>query len=103
MRVIILYHPVGDHGGMVADYAKEFERYKGKKIELLSLESVEGADIAKLYGITSYPTVVAISDDGSLQRMWQNGELPLMDEVSYYIPTDKLANHVGRTVSASAP
>lgn len=87
---------------MVADYAKEFERHKGKKIELLSLESVEGSDLAKLYGITSYPTVVAISDDGSLQRMWQNGALPLMDEVSYYIPTDKLTNHVGRTVSAPA-
>lgn len=103
MRVLVLYHPVSDHGGMVADYAKEFERYKGKKIDLVSLESVEGAELAELYGVTSYPTVMAMADNGSLQRMWQGGEMPLMDELSYYVPAEKkMISHIGRIIAAPA-
>lgn len=103
MRVLVLYHPVSDHGGVVTDYVKEFERYKGKKIDLVSLESIEGAELARLYAVTSYPTVLAMSDNGSLQRMWQGGEMPMMDELSYYIPdSKKMVNHIGRIIATPA-
>ncbi len=69
---------------MVEDFASEFERYKSKRLELLSLETVEGADLARLYDVTIYPTVLAMAESGSLQRMWQGLPLPLMDELSYY-------------------
>ena len=103
MRVLILYHPKSEHGGLVEDFADEFERYKRKKIELVSLESVEGAEMARLYDVTAYPAVLAMSDEGSLQRMWQGHQLPLMDELSYYFPqADSPVSHVGRTVALAS-
>jgi hypothetical protein len=49
---------------------------------------VEGSDMAKLYDVVRYPAILAVADDGSLQRLWQDRPWPLMDEVSPYITPD---------------
>jgi hypothetical protein len=86
MRCIILYHPNQEFAGMAEDYKKDFERtHQGKKLELLSLETVQGADMAKLYDVVRYPAILAIADDGSLQKLWQDRPWPLMDEISAYL------------------
>lgn len=88
---------------MVEDFAKEFERYKRKKIELVSVETIEGADLAKLYGIITYPAVLAKSDDGMLQRLWQGGNLPLMDELAFYTNSnDRPISHTGKLIISPA-
>lgn len=92
MRVLILYHERSEHGGLVADYVAEFKKYKRKTIELISLETAEGDDLAVLYGITQYPAVLVTSDNGSMQRLWQGPPMPLMDELSYY--TNQIDDHV---------
>ncbi|HEX2557707.1 MAG TPA: hypothetical protein VHK86_05245 [Nitrososphaera sp.] len=84
MRVVLLYHPKSEHAGRVQDYAEDFKRLKGRDLELLSLETKEGDEIAKLYDITSYPALLVLANDGQLQRGWQGGELPLMRELEYY-------------------
>lgn len=85
MRVAILYHPKSEHGGVVEDYSHDFERHSpGKKLELVSLETVEGAELAKLYDAVRYPAVLAIADDGHLLHIWQEESLPLMRDLDYY-------------------
>jgi hypothetical protein len=85
MRTVILYHPKDEFAGMAEDYKRDYEtRHHGKKIELLSLEEVEGSEMAKLYDIVRYPAVLVIADNGSLQKMWQDRPFPLFDEVASY-------------------
>lgn len=85
MKVIVLYHPKSDHGGIVEDYARDYRMLKdGKEIKPMSLETVEGAHLAKLYDITQYPAVLAVADDGSLHDSWQGLPLPLMNEIDAY-------------------
>lgn len=85
MRVVILYHPNQEFAGLAEDYVKEFERvHADKTIELLSLDTVAGSDMARLYDAVRYPAILAIADDGSLQKLWQDRPWPLMDEVSAY-------------------
>ncbi len=84
MRTVILYHPKSDHVGLVEEYARDYIRFKGKVLELLSLETIEGAEMAKLYDVTRYPAILVIGPDSSLIHLWQNGLLPLMDELSAY-------------------
>ena len=104
MRVVLLYHPKSEHGGMVADYAAEFERYKRKKLDLVSLESVEGADFAILYCVDHYPAILVMTNAGSLQRMWQGLPLPLMDELSYYVQDyEQPMSRFGRRVFKPLP
>ena len=101
MKVVVLYHPNNDEfAGMVQDYAAEFERFKGKKLELKSLETTEGAQLAELYGITQYPAFLIMSDNGSLIRLWEGTPLPLMDELSYYIgETQEPISRLGHTIA----
>lgn len=67
------------------DYVREYQmRHPQIEPELLSLETREGADMARLYDVTRYPAVLVISQDGRLQQLWQEAELPLMGELEAY-------------------
>lgn len=85
MRVVALYRPQSEFARVVEEYARDFERQRGKVIELVSLDTVEGSDMARLYGINQYPALLAIRDDGQLLKDWQGERFPLMDEVAGYL------------------
>lgn len=84
MRLCFLYHPASDHRRIVEEYAHEFGRNHSTGIELVSLETKEGAEMARVYDVVQYPALLAIEDTGSLAQYWQGDTLPLMDEVAGY-------------------
>ncbi len=83
MNAYILYRPNSEHERMVTDFVRDFMKRTQNEIGLVSLDTIEGADKARLYDITQYPAVIAIDDNGVLQRVWQ-GEMPLINELSYF-------------------
>lgn len=85
MKVVILYHPDSEFARMVEEYAHDFERQKGKKIELVSLDTPDGAAAARLYDVTNYPAMLAMRDDGGMLALWQVTPFPLMNEVAAYL------------------
>lgn len=84
MKAIFLYQPNSEFSRSVEEYAHDFETQRGKTIELLSMDTREGADKAQVYDIMQYPALLVIRDDGQLSKLWQ-GDLPLMDEVAGYL------------------
>lgn len=84
MKVIVLYRPNSEFSRVVEEFSHDFERRYTRKIELVSLDTRDGAATATLYDITQYPAILAIRDDGQLLKEWQGGVMPLMNEVSYY-------------------
>lgn len=85
MKVIILYYPKEEFAGLAEDYKRDFERqHPNKTLELVSLDTVEGSNMAKLYDVVRYPAILAIEGDGSLQKLWQDRPFPLLDEISAY-------------------
>jgi hypothetical protein len=84
MKVLILYRPNSEHDTMVMGWVREYKVRTTKDVELVSLDTREGADMARLYDIVQYPTIVAIEDNGALTKEWQGDTLPLISEVSYY-------------------
>ena len=84
MRVVMLYRPKSEHEGTVLDYVHDYERFRGKKIDLISLDTIAGSNLAQLHDITQYPAVLALADDGSAQRFWQGLPLPLMNDIDQY-------------------
>lgn len=80
----MLYHPNSDHARAVEEFAHDFQKAEtGRSIELISLDTKDGASMANLYDITQYPAVLAMADDGRLLNFW-SGQLPLMNEVAAY-------------------
>jgi len=86
MRIVILYRPQTEGMGRATDYAREFSmRHRDQKLELISLDTVEGDNMANVYGTTNYPTILALSNDGQLLQLWQDQQLPLMNELEGYL------------------
>lgn len=84
MNISILYRPNSEHERLVLDYQRDFKQRSARDIELVSLDTVEGDELAKIYGVDVYPTIIVRDDEGVLQHMWQGDTLPLMDEVLAY-------------------
>ena len=85
MRIIVVYRPNSDHGRVVEEYLHEFGvRNPEVAVEVYSIDTREGAHVAKLYGIVQYPCMLAVRGDGQLAQTWQGLPLPLMNEVAYY-------------------
>lgn len=85
MKISILYHPISEHARSVEEYAHDFERQKGIGIDLVSLETKEGAYRATLYGIVQYPALLVLRENKDLVKSWEGAPLPLMNEVAGYL------------------
>jgi hypothetical protein len=85
MKVVVLYRPKSEQEGKVQDFARDYKQLKNRELKLISLDSVEGDNLAKLYDIVRYPAFLAIKDDGQLEQLWQGDSMPLMNELDYYM------------------
>lgn len=83
----MLYRPNSDHASATESFVRDFKRQHdaGSKVELLSVNTRDGAAMASLYDILAYPSVIALGDDGSVLNAWIGPSLPLMDDVAGYI------------------
>lgn len=80
--MIVLYHPVSEHARKVEMFARDFERIHHTAPELVSLETKEGANLAKVYDVVQYPAIIVTQDDGAHMKQWEGIPFPLMDEVA---------------------
>jgi hypothetical protein len=87
VRLLILYRPNSEHSTYIEEFAHDFQSRHdiGKKLELISLNTRDGAATASLYDIMAYPAILVLADDGSVLNAWEGDTLPLMDEVAGYM------------------
>jgi hypothetical protein len=86
VKLLVLYRPDSEHSTDVESFARDFQqRYEvGRKLELVSLNTRDGAATASLYDVMTYPAILVLANDGSVLNMWQGLPMPLMDEVAGY-------------------
>lgn len=92
VKLLILYRPNSEHATTVESFIRDFQRQHelaAENIEILSLDTREGAEKAEIYDIVSYPAIMALSDDGSILNAWMGEPLPLMTEVAGYTFTQR--------------
>lgn len=85
MKLVILYHANGELARTIEEFAEDCRKKSNQKVDLTSLESIEGDAIASLYGPLNYPSLLVIRDDGQLVKGWQGTSLPTIDEVTGYL------------------
>lgn len=85
MRVFCLFRPNTDTERSVIELTTEMKRRYNAVLECISMDTKEGAILAELYDILRYPAIVAVDSNGIMQKMWSDGQLPLMNELQYYI------------------
>jgi hypothetical protein len=85
MKVLIFYRPNSEHARAVDEFMHEFSRrYPDASLEVLDVDTIIGSQEAEVYDVMQYPTVIARSDAGVTLQRWDNGLMPLMNEVAYF-------------------
>ncbi|MEI6248987.1 MAG: hypothetical protein WCP00_00095 [bacterium] len=86
MKLIILYRPNSENSLAIENYCATLKKeIYGINIEILDIDSVDGADKAKIYGVISYPAFVVTRDDGQVQNIWEGESYPTKDELESYL------------------
>jgi hypothetical protein len=87
MRLVVIYSPDSEFARAVETFVHDFQHLHegpGRRMEVLSTETRDGAATMSLYDIFESPVLMVLGDDGQLAKHWSGGTLPLMDEVASY-------------------
>lgn len=88
MRLLVIYRPKSEHSRSIESFIREF-KYRhttdNNLLEVLNIDTREGAAMASLYDVVQYPAVLALSDDGQLLKSWEGDTMPVIDEVAGYV------------------
>ena len=83
MKTVIFSREGMDYSRAVSEFAEMFSRkYPQRKVEVNNPDTREGAAMMSMLGVYRYPAVVVVSDDGRVVQMWQEEQLPLLDDVA---------------------
>jgi len=85
MRIAVIYKEQHDYTRTVTDFLHDFEHQTGHELETIDPDTADGVLFCGTYGIVDYPTIIAVSDDGTMQNTWNGLPLPTISEVSYYV------------------
>lgn len=83
MRVICIYRDNQDYTRSVTEWLENFRRQTGYEIETMNPD--ENTNFCESYDIVEYPTIIALGNSGEVRASWRGRDLPLMNEVLYYV------------------
>lgn len=83
MRVVCVYRDNQDYTRAVTDWLENFHRQTGRELETLDPDKSPG--FCEAYDIVEYPTIIAIGNSGEVRAVWKGRDLPLINEVLYYV------------------
>ena len=83
MRVICVFKEKQDYSRSVNEWLENFRRQTGREIETMDPET--NTNFCEAYDIVEYPTILALGERGDVRAIWKGRELPLINEVLYYM------------------
>ena len=83
MRVVCVYKDRQDYTRSVDEWLENFRRQTGREIETMDPDKNPG--FCETYDIVEYPTFLALGESGDVRAMWRGRDLPLINEVLFYM------------------
>ena len=83
MRIICVYRENQDYSRAVNEWLENFHRQTGREIE--TLDPDRDPSFCEAYDIVEYPSIIALGERGDVRALWRGRELPLFNEVLYYM------------------
>lgn len=83
MRVVCIYRDNQDYSRSVNEWLENIRRQTGRTIETMDPDQNPG--FCEAYDIVEYPTIMALGANGEVRASWRGRELPLINEVLFYM------------------
>ncbi|MBR3157396.1 hypothetical protein IKF20_03190 [Candidatus Saccharibacteria bacterium] len=83
MRVVCIYRENEDYSRSVEEWIENLRRQTGREIETMNPD--ENPSFCEAYDVVEYPTFLALGEHGDVRASWRGKDLPLINEVLYYM------------------
>ena len=83
MRVVCIYRDNQDDSRTVNEWLENIRRQTGREIE--TMDPDKNTNFCEAYDIVEYPTILALGERGEVRATWRGRDLPLINEVLYYM------------------
>lgn len=83
MRVICIFKEKQDYSRSVNEWLKDYYRQTGREIE--TMDPDQNTSFCEAYDVVEYPTILALGERGDIRASWKGRQLPLINEVLYYM------------------
>ena len=83
MRVVCVYREKQDYSRSVNEWIENLRRQTGRNIEIIDPDI--NPHFCEAYDIVEYPTIIALGNRGDIRAIWTGRNLPLINEVLYYM------------------
>lgn len=83
MRTICIFRENQDYSREVNDWLENFRRQTGRELETMDPDT--DPNFCEAYDIVEYPTIIALGERGEVRASWRGRNLPLINEVLYYV------------------
>ena len=83
MRVVCVYRENEDYSRSVEEWIENLRRQTGREIETMNPD--ENPSFCEAYDVVEYPTFLALGEHGDVRASWRGKDLPLINEVLYYM------------------
>lgn len=84
MKIVAIYRENAEFSRQFEEFLLEVERKSGQKVEVRNPDRPENEFFLRAYDVVEYPTILAVTDDGRMIKMWRGRNLPLSGEVAHY-------------------
>ncbi len=83
MRVVCIYRDNQDYTRSVDEWIENIRRQTGREVE--TMDPDHNPSFCEAYDVVEYPTILALGERGDIRASWRGQNLPLIDEVLYYM------------------
>ena len=83
MRVVCVYKDNQDYTRTVDEWLENLHRQTGREVETMNPD--ENPGFCEAYDVVEYPTILALGERGEVRASWRGKDLPLINEVLYYM------------------
>ena len=83
MRVVCIFREGEDYSRSVNEWIENVRRQSGHVIEKMDPDKNTG--FCEAYDVVEYPAIMALGERGDVRASWRGKELPLINEVLYYL------------------
>lgn len=83
MRVVCIYKDNQDYTRTVDEWLENLRRQTGREVETMNPD--ENPGFCEAYDVVEYPTILALGERGEVRASWRGKDLPLINEVLYYM------------------
>lgn len=83
MRVVCVFRDNQDYSRSVTEWLENIRRQTGRELEIIDPDTNPG--FCEAYDVVEYPTIMALGNNGEVHASWRGKNLPLINEVLFYM------------------